>query len=123
MTSPDLPFGQSLRVRGTNRVYPRDTRTAPIQTVSLILAALATVVGACGSLMLFVLLLAGSPNSSPEQIRLIKWLMLLCAVAGLLCFGGGIFLTARAHPALASLVGALPMIVLVSLMIWVEVSH
>lgn len=69
-----------------------------------------------------MLLLAGGANSSPEQIRLIKWLMLACVVGGLICCGGGIFLICRAHPVWGGVLGAVPMILLVGAMIWAEVS-
>lgn len=104
-------------------VLSANEKERPIQTVYTILAALAIGAGACGSLMLFVMIMAGGANSTPEQIRVLKWLMLACAVGGLICFAGGVGLVIRSHPALAGAVGVLPMVVLVGLMIWAEVSR
>ncbi len=93
-----------------------------MQILYSILASIAVVAGAAGSLCLFVLCIAGSPNSSDAQIRVIKMLMLASVVGGLMCLAGGIFLIVRSHPVAGGIVGALPIITLFALMIWAEVS-
>ncbi len=72
--------------------------------------------------MLFVLLIAGSPNSSPEQIVRLKWMMGACVVGGLICCGAGIMLLVRAHPVWGGAIGALPLAVMFGLIVWVGVS-
>lgn len=73
--------------------------------------------------MLFTLLIAGSPNSSDAQIRVIKWLMLATLVGGLACFGLGVLLIIKAHPVWAGGVGVLPFAFVMGLMIWCEVTR
>jgi len=48
------------------------------------LAILSTLTGMGATLLMLVLLLAGSPNSTPAQLSQIKWLMLSVAVVGLI---------------------------------------
>lgn len=87
-----------------------------------ILASLAIAIGAMGALCLLVMLMAGGANSTPEQIRLIKWLMLATVVGGLIVCVGGIVLICKSHPVWGGVVGVMPMAVLIGLMIWAEVS-
>ena len=101
----------------------RTLKESAIHIVWTILAILCIVAGAVGSLMLFVLLIAGSPNSTDAQIRLIKWLMLATVVGGLACSGLGVLLIVKSHPMWASMVGVFPMAFLIGLMIWCEVSR
>ena len=85
-----------------------------------VLASIAAVVGVAGTLMLVVLFLAGGANGTPELIRQLKIYMALSGVGGVACLAGSIALLAYGRFWWASLVGALPMIFLLGMMIWVS---
>jgi hypothetical protein len=88
-----------------------------------ILAVVCTLVGAMGSLMLFVLCIAGAPNSSPAQIVRIKLYMLATALGGVAIVACACTLIAFGHPSWASVVGIVPMAALIGLFIYCEVSR
>ena len=62
------------------------------------LAIFATLLGGTVGLLMLVLLLAGSPNSSPQQLMFIKLSMLATAVVCLVCAGAAIWLMIAKHP-------------------------
>lgn len=88
--------------------------------LATILAVLSLAAGALGSLMLLTLCMAGGANSTPAQIHAIKIWMLVIAVVGLVTFIGGVWLTASGRPWWGAAVGGLPMLVTVTLMVWVS---
>lgn len=71
--------------------------------------------------MLITLMLAGGANSSPEQIRLLKWLMLGMTVVGILSLAGGILLIVKAHPVWGGVVGSVPVVGFLALMIYAAI--
>ena len=88
-----------------------------------ILATLAIAAGVLGTLTLATMLLAGGANSSPEQIRQIKLLLLATAVGGLTCMGVGILLVFKSHPLWGGIVGAVPMGIVFTGIVWLTVSQ
>ena len=58
--------------------------------MTIIVPILSCLISAGATLMMLVLLLAGSPNSSPQQLAQIKWMMLGVAALGLLGLVGAI---------------------------------
>lgn len=87
-----------------------------------ILAGLAAAVGALGTLMFLVMALAGAPNSSPQQLTMLKIFCLVTAVVGLLCLAGSIWLNVRGHPGWSSAVGIFPMAAFLVACIWVSLK-
>jgi len=86
--------------------------------LSATLASLAIAFGVLGTLMILVVAMACGANSTPEQIRQIKLIMLASAIGGLACFGVGVMLLAKGFPWWAGFVGGLPMIVVGVTMVW-----
>jgi hypothetical protein len=84
------------------------------------LASLAAVVGVAGTLMLVVLLLAGGANGTPELLRQFKVYMVLSGFGGGVCLAGAIVLMVNGRFAWASLLGALPMVFLLGMTVWVS---
>ena len=89
--------------------------------LTITLASLAIAVGVLGTLMVLVFAMASGANSTPEQIRLIKLVMLTSGIVGVGCVVGGIVLIVKGFPGWASLVGALPMIFVFVMMVWLTV--
>lgn len=93
-------------------------RTRMRQAVMTGMAALSMLVGAGGVLMMLVMLLAGSANSTPQKLWQIKMMMLglgVCAGAGVI---GGVWALIAGRPGLASAIGAAPAAVSVGLFIF-----
>jgi hypothetical protein len=72
------------------------------------LSILGTVAGLVVTVLVLTLLLAGSPNSSPEQLLRIKRLMLGTALVGLGGLIGAVWAMVVGRPALAGAIGAAP---------------
>jgi hypothetical protein len=94
-----------------------------MSVVLSILSGLAIAAGVLGTMTLFTFCIACGANSSPAEIRTIKLWMLAIVLSGMLCLGGGVLLAARGMPIYGSVVGAMPMIILVSLMVWLTISQ
>ena len=83
------------------------------QFVPYLVAFLALVIGGLGALMAVGFLVAGSPNSSPAQLRVLKGFMLAFTVLGLGCGITSIVLMIKHHPWWAAIVGVTPAVVFV----------
>lgn len=115
--------GARLRMKAAFGVFlSGKNQGAAVQILNLILVALATVVGAMGTLTILTMLMAAGANSTPQQITNLKWMMLTTAVLGLLCLVLGPVLAFRAYPLAGGAVGVLPMAVVVVGIIWIGVS-
>jgi hypothetical protein len=57
--------------------------------MATIVAVLSNISGATVTLLMLVLLVASAPNSKPQELMTIKWLMTAAAVVGLGCLIGG----------------------------------
>ena len=79
------------------------------------LAILSTFAGAAASLVMIVLLLAGSPNSSPQQLAQIKWMMIGVALMALAGIVGAIWAMVLGRHLLASGIGIAPALGVVAL--------
>ena len=88
--------------------------------LAMFCAIAALVAGVFGWLMLLVFCMACAPNSSPEQLHMIKMWMLAIAVAGLLTLAGGIWLTAAGKPWIGAGVGGLPAAAVFIMMVWLS---
>jgi ABC-type Mn2+/Zn2+ transport system permease subunit len=89
----------------------------------MICTILAGVAGTIGFLMVLVMLMAGGANSTPQQIRRIKQLMLLTTVVGLGCVIGGAWLSVRGSPWWGSGVAMVPAVFVFVGMIWLTISQ
>ena len=78
--------------------------------VRTLLALACAVLGALASAFMLVLLAAGAPNSSPDQLSRIYWLMGLVAAAAFLGLTGSIGAMILKRPRLAALAGIAPAI-------------
>jgi len=87
------------------------------RTVAAICAVFSMLVGVGATLTMIVLLLAGSPNSTPAQMTQIKMLMLGMAVCGLVCVVGAIWAMVAGRHGLAAGVGIGPMVVAIVMFI------
>ncbi len=76
--------------------------------MQLALAIFASLVGLVASVVLLVLLLAGSPNSSPQQLATIKSWMIATGVVGVLGLVGAVWLMIVRRPMPAAAVGGAP---------------
>ena len=94
-----------------------------MHTLYTVLATLAIAAGIVGTLTIVTFLLAGGANSSPEQIRQIKWWILATVVGGLICLGLGTLLVFKAHPLWGGLVGAVPFVFVFASIIWLQISR
>ncbi|MGE3109760.1 MAG: hypothetical protein AB7G11_06680 [Phycisphaerales bacterium] len=88
-----------------------------------VLAILAIIAGVMASLGLFVLLLAGAPNSSPQMLARLKAGLLATAIIGTALMTGAVWALVEGRPGLAALVGGFPAAFLIGLFIWLEVSR
>ena len=84
-----------------------------------VLAIAATIAGAIASISLLTLLLAGSPNSTPEFYAKLKFWMIFTAVAGTAIVVAAIWTLAEGHPLISLLIGGFPILVLIGLIAWV----
>ena len=87
-----------------------------------VLSSLCAAGGVFASLMMVGLCLAGTPNSKPEQLRMILTIAAAIGIGGLLCLIGAIVLLVRGSPGWAALAGGLPMIVCFAGLVWLTVS-
>jgi hypothetical protein len=81
--------------------------------VGVIVWVLALAAGILATLMMLVMCMAGGANSSPEQIVLLKRLMLGFGLTGLCSVGGAIALLAFRMPWWGAGAGALPVLVMI----------
>lgn len=84
----------------------------------LILAILLQFVGALTTLTTLVFLLAGSPNSTPKQLRAIKWMLRGSALVGLTSLVGGVTAMVNQQNKAACLFGLLPIVACIGLFVW-----
>lgn len=89
--------------------------------LNYILASVGIALGVFGTLALFTLCIAGSPNSSDEQLRMIKLYMIASLVGGLVCVVGGTVFVVRGSTLVGGTLGILPMAVLFGLIAWVSI--
>jgi hypothetical protein len=87
-----------------------------------IFACVSTAAGLVASLMILVLCLAGTPNSTPEQLATMKAVMLGVVVGGLLFFAGGVTLLVLGRPGWSAVVGGAPAAVAVVGLVWLTVA-
>lgn len=80
-------------------------------------AVVAIVLGVIASACMFVLLVAGAPNSTPEAIRNIKVLMLSVAVVGFAGCSAAIWLLFIGRPWTAAGAGISPAVYVVVLLV------
>lgn len=78
--------------------------------IKTILASLSVLSGVFGVLMFLTLMLAGMPNSKPEQLRLMTRWMYISGAVSFACLVGGIWLIVLGYNGWGALVGALPLI-------------
>jgi hypothetical protein len=83
--------------------------------MSLTLTILAAIASTGVTAMMLVLLLAGSPNSSPEQLAHIRMLMLLAAGVWLAGLVGAVWSHAVGRHGLAAGLGAAPTVFCIAL--------
>ena len=89
--------------------------------VQSILSVLCTAAGALATLMMVGLCLAGTPNSKPDQLRMILTIAAAIGAGGVISLIGGIMLLARGVPGWGALAGGLPMIVCFAGLVWLTV--
>ncbi|HQY89113.1 MAG TPA: hypothetical protein PK402_10665 [Tepidisphaeraceae bacterium] len=89
----------------------------------LIFSILAMVGNVFSTLMGIVLLLAGSPNSSPEQLLFIKRMMLVIAVLGAICLIGAIVLNVNRMLGWSIAVSLVPVVLVIGFFIWAYFSE
>ena len=82
------------------------------------LAILSNLAGLVATLAMIVLLFAGMPNSSPQQLAYIRNLMILTAAIGLICPIVGVYLVVHSRAGPSALVGALPITFAIGLFIY-----
>lgn len=85
-------------------------------------AILATAIGCGASLALLVLVMASLANSTPAQLTAGKRWMLVIAVGGFLTLATAVWLLVVGRPWTSALVGGFPLVAMIGLFIWVEVS-
>ena len=83
----------------------------------LLLAILSTLSGIGATLLMLILLLAGSPNSTPAQLSQIKWLMLSVAFFGLFGVVAAVWSMCIHRYSLAAAFGFAPVLFVVILFI------
>jgi hypothetical protein len=74
------------------------------------------------TLALLILMLAGSANMQPDAFQRHKTNMWLTAIAGFLTTTIAILLVIRGHPAWAATIGALPAVIVITLLIFASAS-
>jgi hypothetical protein len=92
-------------------------------TLLTILAALANVVGILATLLILVMCMAGGANSTPQQIRTLKLIMLASALVCVICVTVSIWCLIAGRPGLGALLAALPTLLsisIVAVMLWTE---
>jgi len=89
--------------------------------VQSILSALCTAAGVLATLMMVGLCIAGTPNSKPEQLRMILTIAAAIGAGGVISLIGGIVLLVRGLPGWGALAGGLPMIVCFVGIVWLTV--
>lgn len=73
-----------------------------------VLAVASSLVGALATLMMLTLLLASTPNSSPQQMSHITWLMLAVGLVGLASLAAAVVALVAGRKWLAAGVGIAP---------------
>lgn len=86
-------------------------------------AIIGIVAGILGTLMILVALMAGGANSTPRQIRIIKWSMLITTILGLACAIGGVWLATRGYSWWGGGVAVAPAVVVFVVMMWLTISQ
>lgn len=76
--------------------------------MSLFPAVVSALVSAVASLTMLVLLLACTPNSTPQALAQIKWLMSAVIVVAFVGIGGAVWAMASHKLSLATLLGIAP---------------
>lgn len=91
--------------------------------IGIVVGVIAVASGVIGTLMILVLLMAASPNSSPEQLRNIKLMMLAALVIGALMAIGASILIATGRPWIGSIVGAFPALFVFGGMVYLSIAQ
>ena len=81
-------------------------------------AILSTIVGAGAALSWMVLIVAGMPNSSPEQEAALWRFFWALGAGGLLCFALAVTLLVYRRAGMAAAVGAFPAVALIGFVVW-----
>jgi hypothetical protein len=87
-----------------------------------ILALLCVAAGAFATLMMVGLCIAGTPNSKPEQLRMILAIGAAIGAGGVISLIAAVVLLVRHSPGWAALAGGLPMIVCFAGLVWLSWS-
>jgi hypothetical protein len=90
--------------------------------LTTILAALCALAGLAGTLTLLVFMMAGGANSSPAAAQTLVRIMWATAFAGLLCLAGEVALVCGGKPLVGSILGLMPLVVMVGLFLWTAVA-
>lgn len=88
--------------------------------IGVILAVVGGGIGALGTLMALVMLLAGGANSTPAQLTSIKRWMLAWGVIGVASLVGCVWLLQARRPMTAAGVGVFPMLAVIAVFLWIE---
>lgn len=88
--------------------------------IRVILAVVGGGIGALGTLMALVMLLAGGANSTPAQLASIKRWMLAWGVIGACSLIGCVWLLQTRRPLTAAGVGVFPMLAVIAVFLWIE---
>lgn len=91
-------------------------------SLSIFLTSFATLLGIFGTLCSLTFLMAGGANSTPEQIRTIKQLLLAAGVLGVASIAGAIVLLVYRQPIWSPIVGVLPLVVFVVAIAWALIA-
>ena len=84
----------------------------------LIFSILAMIVNVLSTLCSVTMLLAGSPNSSPEQLLFLKRMMLVFGVVGLVCLVGAIVLNVNRMLGWSIAVSLFPFVLAIAFFTW-----
>lgn len=76
--------------------------------MSSVLAVASSLVGALGTVAMLTLLLASAPNSTPEQLSRLNWLMLSVGLVGLAGLAGAVVALLAGRQWLAAGAGLAP---------------
>jgi hypothetical protein len=78
--------------------------------VKTIFAYVSSAAGVFGALMFLGLMLAGMPNSKPEQLRMMTRVTIAGGAVSLMCLVASIWLITVGYTGWGALIGALPLI-------------
>lgn len=89
-----------------------------MRTAMLVLSILAMLANVFSTLIGVTMLMAGSPNSSPDQLLFIKRMMLAFGVVGLICLIGAIVLSVNRMPGWSIAVSLVPVLFTIVFFVW-----